>query len=502
MQTDLSFLDDGKPWPPEGEAARIKAMIENIDFFNDKRYMFPVTQEWLTKDTETKDKKQHIIISFGKVAVGELLNGTLPTMALRLASEEKDSEFQPWINKNYELWYELGTDWSRCGVGVAKVSRFVDEDDKTDARVKIRSVRPDCWIPVCYPDDDREFKYHILFKESVEKDAGGKETTWLYVEIHSKKWIEYRLYQIDSGGKLTRMDLSEKAEDFDRYGLDSNDRQTIPGWCVFPIWNTRNSDTAYGIPDGTFSPGPKSYIDRMERAFSVRAFIHDSHSKPTTLVNEAAIFIDPNTGRVKWDPDKTIFVQSNGTGETNMKDVVTYVVPPLESSAEISQEIHDCLEMFVNTTEFSAASITGADSANVTSGRALSLELTPTTNHLKKFQAAFWDAIPQILEAASRLSLPDSGDLPKFTADEVEFVWPEPQMAVDQMERAQEWALMVQNGIYSPQQVHREKELSEDESDKIMEELKANEPAVQEPGEEPLQIELPGAEGEGEGAEV
>ena len=502
MQNDLSFLDPGKTWPPESEAKRIKGMNENIDFFNDKRYMFPVTQAWLTKDSETKDKKQHIIISFGKAAVGELLNGTLPTMTLKLASEEKDTEFQPWIDQYYEIWYELGTDWSRCGVGVAKVSRFVDPDDKTDIRVKIRAVRPDCWIPVCYPDDDREFKYHIIHNESVETDAAGKETKWLYVEIHSKKWIEYRLYQIDSGGKLVGVDLSEKAEDFDRYSLDGNDRQSIPGWCIIPIWNTRNSDTAYGIPDSTFSTGPKSIIDRIERAFSTMAYNHDSHSKPTTLIDELSVSINPKTGRAEWDPDKPIFVQPNGKGETDSKNVVSYVVPPLDSSPHIIEEIHGLLEMYVNTTEFSAATITGADSANVTSGRALSLELTPTTNHLKKFYGALWDAIPHILEAASRLSLPNTGDLPTFTADEVEFNWPEPQMAVDQMERAQEWALMVQNGIYSPQQVHREKELSGEESDKIMKELKANEPAVQPPGEEPLQIELPGTEGEGEGVET
>jgi len=490
MLTNLDFLEGGKPWPPEGEKDRIKGMTENIDFYNDKRYMFPVTQAWLSKDPETKDKKEHIIISFGKAAVGELLNGTLPTMVLKLNSEGKDAEFQPWIDQNYDLFYELATDWSRCGVGVAKVSRFVDQDDKEDVRVKIRAVRPDCWIPVCYPDDDREFRYHVLHKESVETDATGHETKWLYVEIHSKKWIEYRLYQIDSGGKLVRQDLTEKADDFDRYGLDGNDRQPIDGWCIFPIWNTRNSDTAYGIPDSTFSPGPKSIIDRIERAFSTMAFNHDSHSKPTTLVDELAIWTDPNTGRAKWDPDKPIFVQANAKGETDTNKIVSYVVPPLDSSPHIMEEIHSLLEMYVNTTEFSAASITGVEAANVTSGRALSLEMTPTVNHMKKLQGAFWDVIPRILEAASRLSL---GDLPKFTAEEVTFVWPEPQMAIDNMEKAQEREIYARSRILSTQQILREMEYSEEEIDTITKELKAAEPAVQEPGGEgPLQIEIPG----------
>ncbi|MFA7087663.1 MAG: hypothetical protein WC145_13420, partial [Aliarcobacter sp.] len=69
MQTDLSFLDDGKPWPPEGEAARIKAMIENIDIFDGKRDSFLVMKNWMDKDAEAKPKKLHIKVPLPEKAV-------------------------------------------------------------------------------------------------------------------------------------------------------------------------------------------------------------------------------------------------------------------------------------------------------------------------------------------------------------------------------------------------------------------------------------------------
>ena len=493
MQTDLSFLDDGKTWPPEDEVARIKGMSDNIDIFDGGRDSFLVMKNWMDKDTEAKPKKLHIKVPLPEKAVGVVLNGALPELNLSLASEESDKAFQDWLVKDrfFVTLEETGCDWCRCGVGVVKVSR-------SGERVKIRTVRPDCWIPVCYPDDDREFQYHILFKQWDEKDTRGNITKWLKVEIHSETAIEYRLYVIENGDKLTPKDLSEQADLFKGYDLDGDGRQETAGWCVFPVWNSRTSDKAYGVPDASFSPEALSIVEALEMALSQRRYNHNSHSKPVTVVDRQSVKRDPDTDRVEFDPEKPLLAQVDQGERMNAGNMVAFVAPPLDSSPHISQELTDLLISFVNVTELSAAMVSGIESANVASGRALMLELTPTMDHLRRFRTAFWDAIPSILESASLLSL---GDVPKFTAADVTMYW-ELSLASDSTETAQRHEILVRSGIYSPQQCHREMGLSQEDSDKIMKELKANEPAVQPPGEEPLQIEIPGTEGEGEGVET
>ncbi|MDI9398775.1 MAG: hypothetical protein QM433_04400, partial [Euryarchaeota archaeon] len=487
MQTDLSFLDNGQPWPPTDEAERIKGMTENIDIFDGKRDSFLVMKNWMDKDAEAKPKKLHIKVPLPEKAVGVVLNGALPELKLSLASEESDKAFQAWLKSDRfgVTLEEAGTDWCRCGVGVVKVSR-------SGERVKARAVRPDCWIPVCYPDDDREFQYHVLFKEWAEDPEGGSKIKWLKVEIHSETAIEYRLYQIEESGKLARKDLSEKNNLFEGYDLDGNDSQTTAGWCVFPIWNSRTSDKAYGIPDASFSSEALSHVESMELSFSQMRFILSQHSKPVTVVHPDAIKRDPDTDRVKFDPEKTLIHKAY---EMSAKDMVAYVASPVEAIDLILREINATLQLWVNCTEISAPMMSGVDAANVASGRALMLELTPTMDHLRRFRAAFWDVIPQILEAASRLALPESG-LPKITAGDVKMDW-ELSVASDPTETAERLGVLHRERIYSTEECLRQLGHDADEIKAIMGELAKAEQsqAVQNPGEEPLQIELPSAGG-------
>jgi len=501
MLTNLDFLEDDKPWPPTDEAARIKGMTDNIDIFAGGRSSFLVMQNWLEKDTEAKPKKLHIKVPLPEKAVGVVLNGALPELEISLEAEEVDKALTVWMDRDRfpVTLEEAGADWCRCGCGIVKVSRSGD-------RVKVRSVRPDCWIPVCWPDDDREFQYHVIYDSWEESDVerttgldgipGVKNTiTWLKIEIHSEKAIEYRLYklkdQVLGAAILERVALDVKKEKFKGYDLSGDDRQEVPGWCVFPIWNSRTSDKAYGIPDASFSSEALSIVEALEMALSQRRYNHSGHSKPVSVVARDQVKRDPDTDRVKWDPEKPLMVWGD---EMDASKAVAFVAAPLDSSPHISQELIDLLISFVNVTELSAAMVSGVESANVASGRALMLELTPTMDHLRRFQTAFWDAIPSILEAASRLSL---GDVPKFAASDVTMDW-ELSLASDPTETAQRHEILVRSRIYSPQQCHREMGLSQEDSDRIMEELKANEPTVQPPGGEgPLQLEsLPGTEEE------
>lgn len=486
MLTDLSFLDEGKPWPPIGEAERIARMTANIDIFNGGRGSFLVMKNWMDKDVEVRPKKLHIKVPLPEKATGVVLNGALPELELSVASEAMNARFQAWMARDrFPLTLEeAAVDWCRCGVGVLKVSR-------SGEAVKIRAVRPDCWIPVCWPDDDREFRYHVLFTQWTEKSDSGSESAWMKIEIHSEMTIEYRLYQISEAGKLVRRDLAAKANLFEGYDLDGNDSQPVPGWCVFPVWNSRTTDQAYGIPDASFSPEALSIVEALEMALSQRRYNHSGHSKPVTVVSKGSIKSDPYTDRTKTDLEKPLLVWGD---ETDASRAVAFIAAPLDSSPHISQEITDLLIAFVNVTELSAAMVSGVDSANVASGRALMLELTPTMDHLRRFRAAFWDVIPAVLEAAGRLATPASG-LPPIAAEDIRMNW-ELSLATDPTETAQRLEILCRAGIYSPQQAHRELGLSQEDSDRIMDEIEANATAKAPSGPElePLALEIPPGE--------
>lgn len=77
---------------------------------------------------------------------------------------------------------------------------------------------------------------------------------------------------------------------------------------------------------------------------------------------------------MKFDPEKTLIHKAY---EMSAKDMVAYVASPVEAIDLILREINATLQLWVNCTEISAPMMSGVDAANVASGRALMLELTP-----------------------------------------------------------------------------------------------------------------------------
>jgi len=492
MLSDLGFLENGQPWPPKEETARIARMTANIDIYGGGRAAFKKMQLWLNKDLEARDKKLHIKVDLPKKAADVVINGAMPELTIGMPPSGKDAEGSPipderledlekWIDDEriYNTVEEIGVDWCRCGVGLAKISRARD-------KVRVRSIRPDHWIPVCYPDDDRVYRHHVIWAEKIE-GVEGQETTWLMMEIHSETSIEYRIYKVTESKKLERHDLSERPDWFGDYDLRGDVQQT-PGWCIYPIWNSRTSDQDYGMPDAAFSDTGLSLVEAIEMALSQRRYNHHSHSKPVTVTNRDIAARDQYTDRLKVDLEKPLVIQPDGP---KASEAIAFVAPPLDSSSLITEEVRDLLSTFVNTSGLSAAMISGIEASNVTSGRALMLELTPTMDHLRRFRAAFWSEIPAILEAASRLATPASG-LPTITAEDILLNW-ELSLAADPTEMAQRHEILVRAGVFSPQQCHREMGLSDEESKAIMDEIEANATAKAPSGPElePLTLEIP-----------
>ncbi|MGB3944537.1 MAG: hypothetical protein WBK88_07085 [Methanothrix sp.] len=492
MLSDLGFLENGQPWPPKDEEARLARTTANIDIYGGGRAAFTRMRLWLDKDLEAKDKKIHIKVDLPKKAADVVINGALPELIIGMPSSGEDEtdaradDLAAWIDDErfYVTIEEVGIDWCRCGAGLAKISRTKDT-------VRVRSIRPDHWIPVCYPDDDRVYQHHVVWAEKTE-GPDGSERTWLKMEIHSEDSIEYRLYKITESKKLERHDLSERPDWFGDYDL-RGDVQQVPGWCIFPVWNSRSSDQDYGRPDAAFSDTGLSLAESIEMALSQRRYNHHCHSKPVTIVNSDIANRDPYTDREKVDLEKPILLQMDA-GKAS--DAASFIAPPLDSSSLITEEVRDLLSMFVNVTGLSAAMISGVDSANVSSGRALMLELTPTMDHLRRFRAAFWAEIPAILEAASRLATPASG-LPAITADDIELTW-ELSLATDPTETAARLEVLTRSKIISTQQALRELGYDAETIDRIIDELaeEARAGAVETPALPPLALGM-GEEEEG-----
>lgn len=476
MQTSLDFLRTGQPWPPEGEAERIKEMQDHIDISNGNRDAFKHLKKWLEKNEKTKDMKLHVKVDWPKKATNVLVNGVgQPSIAL--SSDGMD--IADWLKK-CQFFSEMESavrDWSRCGQGLLKVSRSVDE-------VIIRAVPPTRWIPVAYPDDDRRFQAHVIFQQKTKKDDVGAEYTEIQTETHTKDEIRYQLWIIKSG-KLEEVQNLRDVEAYKNYDLDSEGYQDNPaGWCVFPIFNVRTSDQSFAQPDATYSDVALSQIEAIEIAQSQIRFQNRQHAHPVTVVSDDLIDPDRSTDAAKVDLEA---VKICNNPDADMHSMVAYIAPSLESVDKLIAEIELQTQQYINTTELSAPMVSGLDAANIASGRALMLELTPTLDHLKRCIGAFSEALPSVLESASRLGLEG---FPKFNASQVAIDW-EVSIAQDPTETAQRTLVLRQADVLSVQAALRANGYSEEEIEQIMAERAEEQQAGAVEPIEPLHIEIP-----------
>jgi len=274
MLTNIDWIKEGEPFPPDCEKERIRTYSDNRRLFQSKQ---AEVYEKQLKRIERVIGNFDEVISYTVVTNFQKLI-TLKTADLLLGEPPKIScEESPETIKSIEetsdllnILYQAAIDISRYGDALLLVRK------SGDAGI-IDVTQPQIWYPIVSADDVHEFKHHVLAWRNGDK---------LKVRIHSIGSYEEREYAFDDSlanehtiGKLISSGKIVQT------GLDD--------FAVVQISNTLTSDTCTGMDDYTD-------IDSIVSDFMVRIGqidrILDRHANPSMSGPQTVLEKDERTG--------------------------------------------------------------------------------------------------------------------------------------------------------------------------------------------------------------
>ena len=288
MQTDLSFLNIDKPWPPADELARLQKYEENRLLFEGKHEL--VFKDWIRLLREDQKAMLLLVLNWHKrlsTLWGDLLLSEPPRLT---SGKEKSTEQQEIddINEKSSLIntaYQVVLDMSRYGTGLFNIRDGI-----------VDLTQPQFWFPVVSEDNVKKVLYHVLAWTVTDNVDQTKQ--YLRVQVHSKGQFEKREYNIASG-KIKTLISSETV----KTGLSD--------FAIIPVHNTVTSDRYYGMDDYNDIDG---IIQEIEVRVSQISKILDKHSDPNMYGDESALEVDPDTGEEKFRGGGKYFpVQPGGT---------------------------------------------------------------------------------------------------------------------------------------------------------------------------------------------
>jgi len=186
MLTNLDFIADGKPWPPEDrdEMARLDEHVRMRRAYAGLHdQIFPGYAAYLS-DAGKDPKKQKIVLDWPYIATSSYMHLLFGEEPVVLAGDRVDLPDRPDE--------QVFTDVSRYGIGIYEVS---------DAG--IHALNPENCFIVVEPDNIQRYQafvfFSILHKE--EKDNTGKSTKKEYVKftIHTRGKIQHQIFEVQRG---------------------------------------------------------------------------------------------------------------------------------------------------------------------------------------------------------------------------------------------------------------------------------------------------------------
>lgn len=286
MLTDLSWLDIGKPFPPECTHNRLQRYRENRALFEDKHY--DVYKEQFRRI-------ERVIGNFGEVVSYATIVNYQKLISLKtadLAFGEKpnitvaDDNKQTIIDDiviNTELIDKLYT-------SALDISRYGDSIIMLTSDGNVDVVSPALWFPVVDEINIRRFKYHVFgFIYIIDSKT---KTYGLKVQIHNPDnptECEERNYQLSgksmSDFKIAK-DLTKKKEMKIQTHLNS-----CP---VYRISNLITSDRIFGLDDYR---SVDSLISELMVRISQISKVLDKFAQPSMTGPQSALQMDEITGQ-------------------------------------------------------------------------------------------------------------------------------------------------------------------------------------------------------------
>lgn len=244
MLTDLSFLERGKPFPPDDERKRLRRYKENKLLFED---------EHAKVYKEQFERIERVIGNFDKVVSYATIFNFQKLMTLKIADfvfgsppkiSVADDKKQSIVDKvvydtdlNNKL-YMSAIDVSRYGDSVMQISKDIDGIAQLDV------TSPALWFPVVDNSNIKKFLYHCFCWVYIIDSK--REQYGLKVQIHKPREpsvCEEHTYELDGqpGSFRIGRELTKQ---------DSLELETHLAVCpVFRVSNTLTSDRCFGIDD-------------------------------------------------------------------------------------------------------------------------------------------------------------------------------------------------------------------------------------------------------------
>ena len=310
--TDLSFLEKGKPFPPDSEQERLRRYEENKLLFEDEHAQVYKTQfERIERIVGNFDKvvSYATIFNFQKLTtlkIADFVFGSSPTISVN--GDEK----QKLINKIlmetdfFNKLYISAIDVSRYGDSVFQVAK------SKNGRIRLYVTSPSLWFPVVDNGNIKEFLYHCFCRVYIIDSK--KKIYGLKVQIHDPEdpsVCREQQYQLE--GKPGRFRIGDKLTD------DEEERiETELGVCpVFRVSNTPTSDRCFGIDD-------YSSIDSIVSELIVRVSqvskVLDRFSSPAMTGPQSALTYNEELDR--WELRMSDYYERNNESDPKPEMIV------------------------------------------------------------------------------------------------------------------------------------------------------------------------------------
>lgn len=410
MLHDLTFIESGKPWPPEDvdERARLAEHANMRQVYNglhDK--VFPRYASYLA-DASKDTRKQPIILDWPAMGTDTYLSLLLGEEPEVLAGDRTDlperSDEQVFI------------DVSRYGVGFYEVS---------DAG--IQALNPENCYLIVSPDNIQKPIAYVFFRQWDEGDQ--QKHSYVKFTIHTPGQIQHLIYENKDGKLSGPFDLKQfpafASLQTDSLGIQ---KPQVDDFLIVQVNNALSSERYYGRSD--YRPSILTLVESLERAFSQRDEVLAKFTSPTPVIPESATTFDHAKQEWIYKPGQPIIVQP---GETSPSLMVWQAELSAVETA-IEQKMDQLLQML----QLSRVLLAGKDAGAAESGTALRIRLIPTLSKVSKYARAAEKAIPKVLNLWSQLHGPEI-PLEKITVNLQDGI---PEDPMETAQATQIWDLM------------------------------------------------------------
>lgn len=398
MLTDLSFVADGSPWPPEDadEAARLKEHAFMRQIYNGlHEKVFPRYIAYLA-DASKDSKKQKIILDWPELATDSYINLLLGEEPEIVAGSRDDLPTLPTD--------QAFIDVSRYGIGLFEVS---------DAG--IQALNPEnCYIVVTPGNIQKPqaFVFFHTWKEKESQSGKEKEVEYIKFTIHRPGTIQHLVFEIWQGWGIANLTGFQGASkklrgplplgDFPAYdGLDVNAEgyqyPPVEDMLVVAVQNKLSSERYYGQSD--YKPSIISLIESLELLFAQRAEVLAKFTSPTPIVPESATVFNHSTQEWEYKAGQAIITKPGDPSPSLM-------VWQAELGA-VDRAIEQSMDQLLQMLQLSRVLLAGQGQGTAESGTALRIRLIPTLAKVGKYARAAEKAIPTVLHLWSQLHPPE-----------------------------------------------------------------------------------------------